>query len=117
MGTTTETRVYEDNSGTHPTAVLYTQVLSTGKAPVREFYDLLGRTVRVRSQGFDGSYVNQDTQYDSQGRVERGPRSPILTAMALTGTPRTYDFLGRVTAVAAADPVKSVTRSLRWVLR
>ena len=109
-GTATETRVYEDNSGTHPTAVLYTQGLSTGKAPVREFYDLLGRTVRVRSQGFDGSYVNQDTQYDSQGRVER-TSEPYFDGDGIDWNTQTYDFLGRVTAVAAADPVKSVTRS------
>jgi RHS repeat-associated protein len=107
-GTSTETRIYEDNSGTHPTAVLYLQVLSTGKAPVREFYDLLGRTVKTRSQGFDGSYINQDTEYDSQGRVER-TSEPYYDGDGIDWNVNTFDFLGRVTAIAAADPVKSVT--------
>ena len=107
-GTSTQTRIYEDNSGTHPTSVLYMQALTTGKAPVREFYDLLGRTVRTRSQGFDGSYVNQDTEYDSQGRAYR-TSEPYFDGDGIDWNVNTYDFLGRVTAIAAADPVKSVT--------
>lgn len=107
-GTSTESRVYEDNSGTLADAVLYTQILSTGQAPVREFYDIRGRTLRTRTQGFDGSYVNQDTEYNGQGRLIKASE-PYFDGDAVAWNVNTYDFLGRVTAVAAADPVKSVS--------
>ena len=107
-GTSTETRYYEDNSGSSATSVLYSEVLTTGKAPVREFYDLLGRSVRTRTQGFDGSYVNRDTQYNAKGQAYR-TSEPYFDGTAIEWNTNTYDFLGRVTAVATADPVKSVT--------
>ena len=109
-GTTTETRLYEDNSGIHPAAVLYMQTLTTGKAPVREFYDLFGRTVRVRTQGFDGSYLNQDTEYYWPGLVKR-TSEPYYDGDSIEWNTNTHDDLGRVTSVVAADPVKSVTSS------
>ncbi|MCP5130848.1 MAG: RHS repeat-associated core domain-containing protein [Pseudomonadales bacterium] len=107
-GVWSSTVLWEETAGSHPTAVRYLDARAQGKPSVREFYDLLGRTVRTRTRGFDGSYINQDTEYDSKGRVYR-VSEPYFDGDAIEWNTHTYDFMGRVTAIDAADPVKSVT--------
>ncbi|MDX3773548.1 chitobiase/beta-hexosaminidase C-terminal domain-containing protein, partial [Chromatiaceae bacterium AAb-1] len=41
-------------------------------SPVQEqYYDSLGRLLRVATEGFNGNYVYQDTEYDALGRILR----------------------------------------------
>ncbi len=89
-------------------ATIYVETLTSGAAPARTYLDQLGRTVRTRSQAFDGRYVNQDTQYDSLGRAYR-TSEPFFDGDPVVWSTQTYDFLDRVTALTAADPVASGT--------
>ena len=109
-GTTTSTLTYEDPTGSGVNAAFYTEVLETGKAPKRVFVDLLGRTVRERSQRFNGDYINVDSEYDAAGRLSR-QSEPYVAGGSIHWNTFTYDDLGRVTSLAAADPVASTTTS------
>ena len=109
-GTTTSTLTYEDPTGSGVNAAFYTELLETGKAPKRVFVDLLGRTVRERSQRFNGDYINIDSEYDAAGRLSR-QSEPYVSGGSIHWNTFTYDDLGRVTSLAAADPVASTTTS------
>jgi RHS repeat-associated protein len=75
---------------------------------VREFYNLVGNTVRVRTQGFDGSYLNQDTVHRKKGGIWR-TSEPFFDGDSVEWNTNSHDSLGRVIGVAAADPVNSIT--------
>ena len=109
-GTTTSTLTYKDPTGSGVNAAFYTEVLETGKAPKRVFVDLLGRTVRERSQRFNGDYINVDSEYDATGRLSR-QSEPYVAGGSVYWNTFSYDDLGRVTSLAAADPVASTTTS------
>lgn len=108
-GTTSQTTMYKDNSSGFTTG-FYLETLASGKAPARQFMDVLGRPIRTRSQSFTGYYINHDTEYDSQGRAYRSSE-PYFDGDTPEWNTNTYDDIGRVTALAAADPVKSTTVS------
>ncbi len=61
-------------------------------------------------QRFAGYYINQDTEYDSQGRAYRSSES-YFDGDAVVWNSNTHDDIGCVTAFTAADPVKSTTAS------
>lgn len=75
---------------------------ATGLAPQTSYYDALGRALRSETQGFDGTVVYKDTEYDNQGRVLR-QSSPYFAGQAVQWTSYGYDLLGRVTQVTAPD--------------
>ncbi len=104
--TYTETKFYEDNSGFNPHAVSYSEILGTGQPPARVFQDLLGRTVRTRSQGFDGAYINTDTNYDNRGRAFQ-TSEPYFENDTIHWNTNYYDHLNRVVWFVAADNTQS----------
>ncbi len=69
---------------------------TTGKPDVRVYYDVFGREVRTKTQGFNGTFLITDKEYDTQGRLDKS-YSPYYY-----GTPRaqyigySYDNLGRL---------------------
>ena len=80
--------------------------------------DVLGREVRMAERGFDGSWSRRDVEYDSSGRVskawsphwatdmsceEAGTGSRAHRPKTRCATQRSYDVLGRLTAVARPD--------------
>lgn len=101
-GTNIKYEMRLDNSGQNPGAKFYVEVIPTGKPAQRTFYDMLGRPIRSRSQSFDGSFVQQDTQYDAQGRVYR-VSEPYFVGDSITWNTTSFDALGRVTQINAAD--------------
>ncbi len=86
--------------------------------PKLQFYDTLGRVVRVQAQGFDGSgsgpTVVQDTLYNSKGQAIQ---KSIIYALA-GGDPKwstySYDALGRVTQEVVPDGSSTATTSLSY---
>jgi YD repeat-containing protein len=84
------------------------ETYATGTTAARGFSDLLGREVRKRTKGFDGRFVQVDTQYDSRGRAYRASE-PYFTGDALIWNTRAYDAFNRVVGFTAADGTQSTT--------
>lgn len=99
-----------DNSGQNPGAKFYTEVIPTGKPAQRTFYDMLGRPIRTRSQSFDGSFVQQDTQYDIKGRAFK-VSEPYFVGDSITWNTTSFDALGRVDQIDAADNTNDASLS------
>ncbi|WP_353407983.1 SpvB/TcaC N-terminal domain-containing protein, partial [Pseudoteredinibacter isoporae] len=97
-----------DSTGQNNGAKYYTEVVPAGKPTVRTFYDMLGRPVRVRTQSFDGRYVNQDTQYDAHGRPYR-VSEPYFDGGPRVWNTTQYDAYHRISSVDAADNVSDTT--------
>lgn len=83
--------------GTPPNYCGHSVTATTTGAPTStSYFDSLNRTYRTEAQGFDGTLVRKDTQYDSLSRVTASS-DPYFS----TGTPGwttfVYDIVGRVT--------------------
>src|SRR5713226_8508609 len=99
--TTTTTISY---AATAPGYSVTTQV--SGSPAVIAYFDLLGRATRGQTQGFDGTTIYQDTQYNNLGLIAQvsTPYFPATTLPAnAPRTTYTYDILSRVTRVIAPD--------------
>ena len=100
-----------DSPGTCPTyGVYFVSVTSTGAPQSRSFLDSLNREIRTETQGFDGTWVRRDTQYDSQGRVAQVSK-PYKAGDTAVWTTFTYDVLNRVTQANEPSVNGSVARS------
>ncbi len=92
-------------AGTCPTYGQYRVRIAATSAPVTStYYDSLAREIRAETQGFDGTLVRKDTQYDSLGRVAQVSRPYYVGATPVWTLPA-YDVLGRV--VLAQEPATS----------
>jgi RHS repeat-associated protein len=73
----------------------------------RQFYDSLGRVVRLQTQGFDGGgtapVIVQDTIYNAQGQVAQTSQPYALSGGSPVWTSYQYDALGRVTQQSSPD--------------
>ncbi|HJQ08165.1 MAG TPA: RHS repeat-associated core domain-containing protein [Candidatus Saccharimonadales bacterium] len=91
-------------NGVAPSYMVTTE--ATGKAPTKEYYDMLDRGVRAEGQSLHGAAVYEDTWFDSLGRVQRkskqyfASQSPVWIVHA-------YDSLNRV--VSVTEPGGKVT--------
>jgi YD repeat-containing protein len=74
------------------------RVDTTGAPETSTYYDTLNRVIRTETQGFDGTLVRKDTQYDSLGRVAKVSQA-FVTEGTQVWTAFTYDILNRVTVV------------------
>ncbi len=71
-GSYTLTRSSKNNLSYCPAGTNFkTRTTSSGGGESETCFDLLGRKLRSRSKGFDGNWVQQDTEYDGLGRVTR----------------------------------------------
>ncbi|OYY93773.1 MAG: hypothetical protein B7Y41_09905 [Hydrogenophilales bacterium 28-61-23] len=101
--TTTTTWAYLDCDSTCPSyAKYYVQTLSTGAPESRVYYDMHNREVRSATVGFDGRWVNKDTEYDVNGHVSRVSR-PYYDNEPAQWTTSYYDELGRPYQIDDAD--------------
>lgn len=76
-------------------AVYRVRVTATGAPTTSTYYDSLNREVRTETQGFDGTLVQKDTQYDALGRVAKVSR-PYYAGATPVFTEFAYDVIGRV---------------------
>ncbi|GAA4107137.1 hypothetical protein GCM10022414_38040 [Zhongshania borealis] len=75
----------------------------------REYVDVLGRPIRTAKRGFDGTWIYQDIEYDSSGRVLR-KSIPYKAGQSVPGwTVMKYDILGRVVQAHSPDGGISTT--------
>jgi len=79
---------------------------STGAPAKTGYYDKLNREIRAEVQGFDGTLVRKDTEYDSLGRVLRVSK-PYYAGQTVYWTTFSYDVLGRV--LTQTEPNGAVT--------
>jgi RHS repeat-associated protein len=68
---------------------------STASPTAKVYYDRLNREIRSETQGFDGTAVYKDTQYDALGRVVLVSK-PYYAGQSILWTGFGYDLLGRV---------------------
>jgi YD repeat-containing protein len=87
--------------GTGDTA-FYTLTTGGGQPSRYRCFDRLGREVRTATQGFNGSLIQVDRYYDESGRPER-VSEPYFAGAAVYWNHTTYDALGRIDSVLAAD--------------
>ena len=83
--------------GICPTYGAYAVTTSAIGTPTSKTYvDKLERTIRSETQGFDGTLIYQDTQYNSLGQVAKVSR-PYYAGATAYWTTYVYDVIGRVT--------------------
>ncbi len=81
----------------------YSSSTTAGGQPARiSCFDLLGREVRNATQGFNGSYIYIDTDYDERGQISR-VSEPYFAGETVYWNETAYDALGRISAVESAD--------------
>jgi len=79
---------------------------ATGSATSTSMYDLGNRVFRSEVQGFDGTAIRTDTQFDSLGRISKTSK-PYFVNGTPSWTTYEYDILGRVVAVTDPDDRRS----------
>lgn len=84
-----------DSDAGNSNAVMMMVTRQAGVPESGVYQDALGRTLRTRTQGFDGSNVYQDTIYNLRGLVDK--QSNLHSGMASYTTFDNYDALGRLT--------------------
>jgi RHS repeat-associated protein len=90
----------------HPEGVLHVDVQMSGQGDSRSMLDASGRAICNLDQGFDGTLLHTDTEYDALGRTLR-TSEPHYTGEDPGWTTPEYDLLDRVTAVETADPAQN----------
>lgn len=86
----------------------YATVATTGTPTSSTYYDTLNRVIRTEAQGFDGTLIRKDTQFDGLGRVAQVSR-PYYSGATPVWTTFTYDILGRV--LSQTEPNGAVTNT------
>lgn len=85
---------------------------ATASPVAKIYYDKLNREIRNETQGFDGTAVFKDTEYDALGRIARVSK-PYYAGQPVLWTTFAYDLLGRVIAetqpATASGIVKTAT--------
>ncbi|WP_171041058.1 SpvB/TcaC N-terminal domain-containing protein [Pseudoalteromonas aurantia] len=111
----TSVQSVEGDSHSPSNAVMMIKQLSAGSPESRIYQDKLGRTLRVATQSFDGTWVYQDTTYDGLGRktFESMPYQANGTAVGTTYSG--FDVLGRPTTKTVAQQCTSTSTGLMTV--
>jgi RHS repeat-associated protein len=109
-GNRLSTQYYIDNANSVSHSAYYRETLSSVGAPGREFFDKLGRSLRVRNQSFSGAAVLRDTAYNRLGQAHL----QSLAYFEGQGAPwnqSSFDDAGRLVSYVAADASQSKTLS------
>lgn len=80
-------------------ATYYSYSQNSGSAPVKVWYDALGRELVKEATGFDNKKVRIFTQYLSNGKVHRVSEPTFNTSPARWAATYSYDNLGRVVKI------------------
>lgn len=83
-----------DSDTPNSDAVAMVSVYQAGQPESHEYKDKLGRTLRTKTQGFDGNDIYTDMRYDSLGRMTK--QSNPHSGTAVYTLYNNYDELGRV---------------------
>src|SRR5713101_5663057 len=92
----TYTRCVDNPAGCPTYGTYLVTEASTGAPAKAVYFDSLNREIRGEVQGFDGTLVRKDTQYDALGRVAQVSK-PYYALQTVYWTTFSYDVLGRVT--------------------
>ena len=97
-----------------PTGTAYTAyVEQAGGAAAKECFDVLARSTRKLSQGFDGRWIATDQSYDNFGRADISSEPFFIYNSSNSATHwtqiKSYDLLGRPTKLKAPDNSISTT--------
>src|SRR5713226_3056150 len=92
----TYTRCVDNPAGCPSYGTYLVTEASTGAPAKTVYFDSLNREIRSEVQGFDGTLVRKDTQYDALGRVAQVSK-PYYAAQTVYWTTFSYDVVGRVT--------------------
>jgi RHS repeat-associated protein len=84
-------------------------------AITKVYYDALNREIRSEVEGFDGTLVFKDTEYDSRGRVLRVSR-PYYNGQTAYWTTYEYDDLDRVTMETQPTAGANTLRKQIWYI-
>ena len=104
-GAYTGTRQADCDSSCPAGAAYYTETRQAGGGVRRDYRDVLAREVRRALQGFDGTWIHTDTEYDHLGRVARRSEPYYAGAVTQYWTRYEYDLLGRVVRTTLPDYV------------
>ena len=74
----------------------YRRMESTGKPTTVEYFDISGRSIRSKIQGFDGTYLVTETEFDSLGRTIRSYNPCFEGSAATRYTGYQYDDYNRI---------------------
>ena len=83
-------------------ASYYVHSKTQGQSAIRTYHDAYDREVGSRTRGFDGTYIYNTTEFDSQGRVER-TSLPYFNNDTVRYTVNAYDTLNRLTQKTNPD--------------
>lgn len=98
------------NMANCPAGTVYKAQVTTGGGAAREeCYDKLARPTRTLTQGFDGAWDAQDTEYDALGRIVFKSEPYDLSPNPGPWTRLYYDKLGRVTMTVLPDGSDATT--------
>ncbi|MBE0368299.1 SpvB/TcaC N-terminal domain-containing protein [Pseudoalteromonas aurantia] len=89
--------------------VMMIKQLSAGTPESRIYQDKLGRTLRVATQSFDGTWAYQDTTYDGLGRTTFESMPYKANGSAVGTRYSGFDVLGRPTTKTVAQQCTSTT--------
>ena len=112
-GAYTGTRQADCGSGCPGGAAYYTETRQAGGGVRRDYRDVLARAVRNAAQGFDGTWIHTDTEYDFLGRVARRSE-PYYAGDTRYWTGYSYDLLGRVVRTTLPDYVAGSGGGTAW---
>lgn len=83
-------------------AKFFTLTDASGKQPVIEFFDMLGRSLRTVVIGFDGRKIYSDVVYNAKGQIEKSSE-PYFAGQIIYWNKSEYDALGRTTKQIYTD--------------
>ncbi|MCC8145680.1 MAG: hypothetical protein LIO93_04405, partial [Bacteroidales bacterium] len=83
-------------------AVFFNHAETSGKGPMRIWYDKLGRELQTESYGLNSKKVLVDTKYNSQGRIQYVSEPYFQGSSTTQGATYVYDIYGRVSKLTTA---------------
>jgi RHS repeat-associated protein len=86
------------NENCPPNSRYFVITESTGGTFIAEYFDGLGRKVRVRTLGFDGRNIHTDTEYNNLGQIKR-VSEPYFEGDSIYWTLSGYDAIDRITTL------------------
>ena len=99
-GTETVTTYERCDASCPERGVHFARSETTGAPTTVTYFDLLDREIRKETQGFDGSPIYADTEYNMRGLVAR-KSEPYFAGDSPLWTTYVHDLLGRVTVETA----------------
>ncbi|MCY7297542.1 hypothetical protein HJG39_19175, partial [Alteromonas sp. a30] len=90
-------RYYGVNGDSHApsNAIMRVETRQAGAPDSREYKDLLGRTLRSATQGFDGTWIYQDSRYNKRGLMTHETHPYYANQTPRATVYGSFDVLGR----------------------